>query len=503
MLLDVVLWVAFASNWAFGQTEAITSDLTYVAAVYEHRVILNPDPHIPLSRLDALQHMRKNLAVFEEQADLAARQGAQIIVFPEDGLHGFNFSRSSISGYLETIPDPEKEKWNPCTESEKFNNTEVQQQLSCMARRHNLYVVANMGDVQPCPLQTDPTSSCPTDGRWQFNTNVVFRSDGLLVARYHKQNLYFEDAFDTPPQPEIISFETTFAGRFGLITCFDILFYEPKVTLLEMGVRQLIFPTAWMNQLPLLDTIQFQRAFSLGSHVTLLAANIRSDRLIMTGSGIYTPFAATYHHAQSGDPEEGRLLVARIPVLGVATEYGQVQRIAADLSYCHHDDCPSDPTPSSTITSTMMHDPFKFVLLANTEGNLKVCDGAFCCRLQFKRSPKSNSDELYALGAFAGTHTVNGRYAVQVCAVVRCAGPEASSCGQEIEEAETTFDFVLEGEFGTNYVYPSVLVSRYILEQPERVEKSTGGWVTMKHSNTEGGLVTACLYGRVYHLDNK
>lgn len=52
---------------------------------------------------------------------------------------------------------------------------QVQQQLSCMARRHNLYVVANMGDVQPCPLQTDPTSSCPTDGRWQFNTNVVFR----------------------------------------------------------------------------------------------------------------------------------------------------------------------------------------------------------------------------------------------------------------------------------------------------------------------------------------
>lgn len=63
------------------------------------------------------------------------------------------------------------------------------------------------------------------------------RSDGLLVARYHKQNLYFEDAFDTPPQPEIISFDTTFAGRFGLITCFDILFYEPKITLLEMVRR--------------------------------------------------------------------------------------------------------------------------------------------------------------------------------------------------------------------------------------------------------------------------
>lgn len=64
------------------------------------------------------------------------------------------------------------------------------------------------------------------------------RSDGLLVARYHKYNLYFEDAFDTPPQPEIITFDTPFAGRFGLITCFDILFHEPTVTLVKQVDQQ-------------------------------------------------------------------------------------------------------------------------------------------------------------------------------------------------------------------------------------------------------------------------
>ena len=169
-------------------------------------------------------------------------------------------------------------------------------------------------------------------------------SDGLLVARYHKHNLYFEEAFDTPPEAEVITFDTPFAGRFGLIICFDILFHDPTVTLVErvgkytlihtlesnsancdllilstlllfQGVRQLIIPTAWMNKLPLMDSIQFQRAFSLGANITLLAANIRNDRLIMTGSGIYTPASATYHHAMRGDPEEGRLLVARVPVL--------------------------------------------------------------------------------------------------------------------------------------------------------------------------------------------
>lgn len=59
------------------------------------------------------------------------------------------------------------------------------------------------------------------------------RSDGLLVARYHKYNLYFEAAFDAPPEPEIVTFDTPFAGKFGLITCFDILFQEPTVMLTE------------------------------------------------------------------------------------------------------------------------------------------------------------------------------------------------------------------------------------------------------------------------------
>ncbi|XP_076609953.1 biotinidase [Chaetodon auriga] len=522
--MDFLLEGKFGTKYVYPSVLAESSvDASYVAAVYEHNLILNPEPHVPLSRPAALLHMQKNLDIYEEQAARAAQQGAQIVVFPEDGLQGFNFSRSSISGYLETIPDPQQESWNPCTEPGKHNNTEVLQRLSCMARHHNLYLVANMADLQPCPLTTDPSSSCPSDGHWQFNTNVAFRSDGLLVARYHKYNLYFEKAFDTPPQPEIITFDTPFAGRFGFMICFDILFHEPTVTLVEKGVRQLIFPTAWMNQLPLLDMIQFQRAFSLGANVTLLAANIRNDRMIMSGSGIYTPFSATYHHAQKGDPEAGRLLVARVPVLdplwveqNVATDEGIVtdkstSNTATDSGYCHKESCVDSPPPetassippsTTTFISSMMYDPFTFVLLNEREGKVKVCNGTFCCYLQYHMLPQGSSQELYALGAFAGTHTVNGRYALQVCALVRCAGLDTTSCGQEVEEAESKMDFLLEGKFGTKYVYPSVLASKLVLEQPEHVEKAEDGTVSMRHSNMTGGLVTACLYGRMYHLDN-
>lgn len=72
-----------------------------------------------------------------------------------------------------------------------------------------------------------------------------------------------------------------------------------------------------------------------------------------------------------------------------------------------------------------------------------------------------------------------------------------------MEEAETRMDFVLEGVFGSKYVYPSILASRLVLEQPEQLEKAANGRVTMKHSNMTGGLVTACLYGRMYHLDKE
>lgn len=188
-----------------------------------------------------------------------------------------------------------------------------------------------------------------------------------------------------------------------------------------------------MNLLPLLDSVQFHRAFSLGANVTLLAANTRNDKLIMKGSGIYTPFSATYHHALEGDPEEGRLLVARVPVLDplwagwggteAAVKGESTSTMATDSGYCHQNSCvessPRAAAPSASpsypiFISSMMYDPFKFVLLNETEGELRVCDGNFCCRLQYRRFPIDNSKELYALGAFAGTHTVNGRYALQV-----------------------------------------------------------------------------------------
>lgn len=392
--------------------------------------------------------------------------------------------------------------------------------MSCMARKNRLFLVANMPDCQPCNRSADPL--CPADGRYQFNTDVVFSDNGTIVARYHKQNLYFEAAFDTPPECEYVTFTTPFAGRFGVFTCFDILFREPAVTLVkDMGVRQFVYPTAWMNQLPLLAAVQFQRSFSYSAGVTLLAANVRSAALGMTGSGIFTPWEALYHHDTQG--EAGKLLVLRVPVLdplmlGDAPERTRLKLFSGhpkvdtgkepefrpfqsgpDSEYCLKDDpgCNKWPTP---FTSTMMYDTFTLVPLRGKEGNVTACDGSFCCHLLFQRTSSTPEEELYALGAFDGLHVVHGTYYLEVCALVRCTGLHQESCGGETEHAHTAIDFHLRATPSTEHVYAGVLASGMTLERPDESGWQDGGFY-MRRRGMKTGLVTAVLYGRVYEKD--
>lgn len=96
--------------------------------------------------------------------------GADIIVFPEDGLTGDNkCSREEIYPYLQQIPEIGS---NPCLESSAGS---VLAQLSCLARKNQLYVVLDLGEVAYC---TNGTTNCPGDGRFQYNTQVAFDYSG-------------------------------------------------------------------------------------------------------------------------------------------------------------------------------------------------------------------------------------------------------------------------------------------------------------------------------------
>ncbi|KAG2465040.1 BTD Biotinidase, partial [Polypterus senegalus] len=366
-----------------------------------------------------------------------------------------------------------------------------------------------MPDWQEC-LPRDPY--CPPDGRYQFNTDVVFSDDGTIVARYHKQNLYFEAAFDTPVDPEYVFFDTPFAGLFGVFTCFDILFYEPAVTLIEkFKLKQIVYPTAWMNQLPLLSAIQMQRSFASAFGLNLLAANIHQTDLDMTGSGIYTPSLSVYHHDM--DSHNGKLLVATIPIIPDSSNDALVDNwhlISSrtlnmaktnNLQFCSSEsEACSGHSPNQVpfvkpFHALMMYDNYTFTPLLAEEGNVAVCDGSFCCHLSYERSPPSH--ELYALGAFNGLHVVHGTYYLEVCALVKCPGSDWHSCGGGTVHASSALSFHLWGNFTTRFIFPQILASEMQLDIPDKM-----GWEKenffMTKNNMSAGLITAALYGRVY-----
>ncbi|KAL8186533.1 UNVERIFIED_CONTAM: Pantetheinase [Gekko kuhli] len=422
----------------------------YIAAVYEHPVILPEATQKPVSSEDALKLMNKNMDILEEAIKRAAAQGAHIIVTPEDGIYGFFFTRETLYPYLEDIPDPQEVNWIPCNDSQRFGPAPVQERLSCLARDNAIYVVANIGDKKPCNL-TDP--KCPNDGRYQYNTNVVFDSDGKLVARYHKFNLFMSEAqFDFPKEPELVTFNTSF-GKFGVFTCFDILFHDPAVTLVsKLKVDTIIFPTAWMNVLPHLTAIEFHSAWAMGMQVNLLSSNTHKTGINMTGSGIYAPDGSQAYHYDA-ESENGQLLVAELHSHpSVSPTY------LRSLNWSLYATTIKPFPENNNFKGILFSDEFTFSALSSQAGNLTVCQKDVCCHLSY-RMMEQREDEVYALGAFDGLHVVGGYY-LQICTLLKCRTTDLKTCGEPVTTAHTHFGyFSLSGKFSTNYIFPEVLLS--------------------------------------------
>ena len=196
------------------------------------------------------------------------------MVFPEDAIiDPSEYPRNKLVEIVEQIPDPLTGKHIPCDNPLEYKNRQKTYRLSCSAKTHNLYIVANYGDIVECDIRND--SNCPTDGHYMFNTDVAFGSDGSVVAKYHKMQLFHELYYNVPPKPDFIYFDTSF-GRFGLFICFDILFNSPGIELVnKYGVQTMVYPTYWFDEMPFRTAQQTQQSWATTNRVNLLAANIQ------------------------------------------------------------------------------------------------------------------------------------------------------------------------------------------------------------------------------------
>lgn len=195
--------------------------------------------------------------------------------------------------------------------------------MSCLAKKYGIVLAVDMGDLQYC---TSWDKDCPADRRFQFNTLVVFGTDGAILSKYHKTNLYFEPEFDVPVAQYPAVFEL-FGVKFGMIICFDVMFAKPQLELLyREGVTDLIFSSWWVNTPPILTATQVQQGWSRAFNANMLAANSGFSARV-SGSGIFSQGRALASFTNPTSSSRNRFLIADVPKIQSRAENLEFERL--------------------------------------------------------------------------------------------------------------------------------------------------------------------------------
>lgn len=380
-----------------------------------------------------------NLAIYRNASSEAGKDGVQILVFPEGGLGWviaeLNNTRDSMMPFCEELPSASASE----VFCDSLNGSHPQlKNLSCMAREADLVLVVNLCTFQSCN-ESDP--SCPTDGRYQWNTDLVFSSNGSLIAKYYKSHLWGGAAvFDQPKVPDPVSFVTPFGVEFGVFTCYDIDFLEPTETLISQGITNFVFPSAWFNTPPVLTAVQIQQAWSRFYSSNFVAAN--SGYYIGSGGGIFsagTPINVLFNP----DIQVSQLLVGDLPL--------ELPASPSRSSKAHL--IPPNTEPSASIPCAMESFPQqegRCVYLhpgrSPSSSFLEAEHNGFTCALNYtiEWDPvEVAAKEVYALfvasGNYSFSYTLDGLQ-LQTCAFVRCYNPP--NCSGTFENARSSVKFL-------------------------------------------------------------
>nr|AXB88459.1 symplectin/biotinidase-like protein 3 [Pterygioteuthis hoylei] len=486
VLLITAMLVSYYINGSYGQR--------YSASLIE---FTPKEPRIgaQYSRLNALELMETNIKVYSNLTGIAGRQRNEIIVFPEYGLFGIfgygkHAKRSEIYPFLEFIPDVSK-NWNPCKDKTKIVDTDIQQLLSCLANTYDIYLVANVGEKVLC---NDSDRNCPKDGRFQYNTNVVYSSNGTLIAKYRKKHLYKEPHYDSPSKTEIVTFNSHF-GKFGLMTSYDSLFKSPLVDLVELGIREFLMPNAWENSKPLFSSVQWGSSLARGLDINLLLATVHDVHRKSYGTGIFTE-------------NRVREYVSNQDNVGIQMIRGEIRALSPHFPTKARPVIPKWRKENETKNSTMdilgATIKIKYVGLHRTKDTANVCHNGFCCRLDYEVYDELRI-EKYGLAVYKGHVAILGHYLeIEMCAFLRCS----ESCGAPIKRSNTFFErFKLEGvNFTTQYIYPQVTSRQKNLDTGEFEHYQDSNSWTYTHGKivygpSDARLDSASLIGRVYDKD--
>ncbi|XP_063930378.1 vanin-like protein 1 [Zophobas morio] len=302
--------------------------------------------------------------------------------------------------------------------------------LSFTAANFTTYLVTNLVEKVKCDdTSSSDSENCKNTGYYYYNTDVVFDRNGTIISRYHKYNLFGEFDMDRPDEPEIETFETDFGVKFGIFTCFDILFKSPAQPVLTENIDAIVYPTEWHAELPFLTALQTQQMFAYDHKIMLFAAGVNERSASSGGSGVHRSTHDTILNTIVAEGGSKTLIYESVNGIVVAPEVQDVDVLGKEM-----DDFPLwidaslqnfTWTPLNTTSSQPIED--------------QVCHGndtenPFCCNfnISLTTSKETGTSYSYLLVAFSGLrHYPNiSDGGLEICGVIACLNASISSCGQ-------------------------------------------------------------------------
>eukprot|EP01083_Nonionella_stella_P007568 21836_1 len=327
---------------------------TYKAAVVEYTSVYHKSYYwFPNGSLDytdlinsseeAKYWQNQNIARITPYVQNASSQNVDILVLSEGALNGLVPTRQEMFFYLEFVPDPEGDECAsnstacmPCN-NDDFSERTTLQQLSCLAIENNLNLVVNYGDYRDCEIGVD--EDC-VDGHYQWNTQIVFDYNGVIISKYYKIHTYKEDEYNVPFEEDPTTFTITLPSdeittvTFGIVVCYDSIYGSPLLPLVKEGITDFVMSHWWVNTAPTMNIAMWTQAVSKTYGINLLVAantwkNEGGSANVLTGdwylrgfgardssgSGLYSQGTAKRdYYNQVNEPNVGVLLAADMPI---------------------------------------------------------------------------------------------------------------------------------------------------------------------------------------------
>ncbi|WP_284982056.1 carbon-nitrogen hydrolase family protein [Arthrobacter sp. efr-133-TYG-118] len=181
---------------------------------------------ITLAQIDSGTDVDRNLDLIAEYCARAAREGSDLIVFPEYSTYEKSRVDQSFVDMAEPLDGP------------------VAAKLQATAAHYGIAVVAGLLE-----------SSGERDGSGEedraFNTLVAIGPDGSRLASYRKIHLFDcqgfreSDYIEAAPEPVPVIFSCG-GMSFGLMTCYDLRFPELARILADAGAEVLLVCSSWV-----------------------------------------------------------------------------------------------------------------------------------------------------------------------------------------------------------------------------------------------------------------